>query len=162
MWIINWLSNIFTKSRHMAADGSITSSFWRIVVTDDLSASAYDDDEADTAATKITQVLRRTNTAAVPLQAYVFIHKYTDPAFDSADGVTFRWRETSHYDIHGLVHLQGVSLSELELRENVLHTINAKMTDSQYFLAAYQSWSFVQLSQQQYSAMYIDDLNRAL
>ena len=140
----------------------MASSFWRIVVTDDLSAGVYDDDEADTTATKMTEVLRRTASAALPLQAYVFVHKHTDPEFSSEAGVTYRWRETSHYDIHALVHLQGVSLTELELSENVLSTIMNKMEHSQYYIAAYHTWSFVQLSEQQYSTMYEDDLNRAL
>ena len=115
MWTTNWLSKIFTKSQQMAADGSMASSFWRIIVTDDLSAGAYEDDEADTTATKMTEELRRTASAALPLQAYVLVHKHTDPEFSSEAGVTYRWRETSHYDIHGLLHLQGVSLTELEL-----------------------------------------------
>jgi len=144
----------------MASNGDMTSSFWRIFVTEGLDACAYNDYEAATAATEITVVLRRTAVASLPLQAYVFNHKYTDPAFSTAAGVTNRWREPSHYDIHGLVHLQGISLSELELRENLLDTIRDKMEDS--YLTAYHSWSFVQLSEQQYSAMYEDDLNRAL
>ena len=159
MWAINWLVKTFTKSHQMASNGDMTSSFWRIAVTDGLDASAYNDDEAATAATEIAVVLRRTAVASVPLQAYVFNHKYTDPAFSTAAGVTSRWREPSHYDIHGLVHLQGISLSEHELRENLLDTIRL-MDDS--YLTAYHSWSFVQLSEQQYSAMYEDDLNRAL
>ena len=162
MSIINWLRNIFTKSQHMAADGTIMSSFWRIVVTDVLSAGVYDDDEADTMATKMTEVLRRTSTAAVPLQAYVFVHKHTDPESSSEAGVTYHWRETSHYDIHGLVHLQGVSLTENELCQNVLDTIMDKMQHSQYYLDAYRLWSFVQLSEHQYKDMYQDDLDRAL
>ena len=161
MWIINRLAEILTKPQQMAADGSMTSSFWRIVVTDDLSAGVYDDDEADTTATRMTEVLRRTASAALPLQAYVFVHKHTNPEFSSDAGVTYHWRETSHYDIHGLLHLQGVSLTELELSENVLDTIG-KMEHSHRYLAAYRWWSFVQLSEQQYNAMYQDDLDRAL
>ena len=162
MSIISWLSNLFTNYQHMAADGTNASSFWRIVVTDDLSAAAYDDDEADTTATKMTDVLRRTASAAVPLQADVFIHKFADATIDCANGVNRHWRQPSHYDIHGLVHLQGVSLTENELSENVLNTIMDKMEHSQYYLAAYHTWSFVQLSEQQYNTMYEDDLNRAL
>jgi len=161
MWIINWLAEIFTKPHQMAADGSMASNYWRIVVTDDMSADLYDDDEADTMATKMTVVLRRTASAAVPLQAYVFVHKHTEPENSSDAGVTYHWRETSHYDIHGLLHLQGASLTESELSENVLSAIDNN-EHSQYYLTAYHLWSFVRLSEQQYIAMYQDDLDRAL
>ena len=142
----------------MASNASMESSFWRILVNDDLDANTYDDDQADTAATEITMVLRRTASASVPLQAHVFNLKYTDPAISNAAGVTYHWREPSHYDIHALVHLQGISLSENELRENLLDTIR-DMDES--YLDAYHSWTFVQLTEQAYKLMYEDDLNHA-
>ena len=56
------------------------------------------------------------------------------------------------------MHLQGISLSENELRENLLDTI--RDTDEPY-LVAYHSWTFVQLTEEAYKLMYEDDLNHA-
>ena len=54
------------------------------------------------------------------------------------------------------------SIDKRGMSENVLSTIMHKMEHSQYFTAAYHTWSFVQLSEQQYNDMYQDDLDRAL
>ena len=81
------------RQKMAAAEGNTAVSFfWRIDVSDGLNASVCNDDDADTAATEMTVVLRRAATTNLPLQAYVFNHKYTEPACDFGDGVTRRWR----------------------------------------------------------------------
>ena len=162
MWCVSWITMAVSKFRQKmaAAEGNTAVSFfWRIDVSDGLNASVCNDDDADTAATEMTVVLRRAAATNLPLQAYVFNHKYTESACDFGDGVTRRWREPSHFDVHGLVHLQGdVSFSELDLRGRLLEMME---TMDPLYLNGYHTWSFIQIGEREYSSMCEEDLHRA-
>lgn len=159
---VNIKENAYTNNRERSMESEEcepSSCFWRIDVCGDLNAGSYDDDDACAASVAMSTVLQRAAVTNLPLLAYVYNHKYTDPAYNSVDGVTRRWREPSHFDVHGLVRLLGgAGLRELGLCEKLLEAVDST---HQLYLDDYHSWSFTQITEEEFNTMYEEDMDRA-
>ena len=139
--------------------GAPRSLFWRIDVSGDLDVGAYDDEDACSAASAMSVVLRSVALTNLPLLAHVYDHKCTDPAYNDVDGVIRRWREPSHFDVHGLVRVQGdVAISEIALREKLMEAVDSMEL---LYLDDYLSWSLTDLSEVEFNTMSEEDMNRA-
>ena len=139
--------------------GAPRSLFWRIDVSGDLDVGAYDDEDACSAASGMSVVLRSVALTNLPLLAHAYDHKCTDPAYSDVDGVIRRWREPSHVDVHGLARVQGdVAISEIDLREKLMEAVDSMEL---LYLDDYLSWSFTDLSEVEFNTMCEEDMNRA-
>ena len=142
----------------MATDHQHTSFFWRIDIQD-MDASDFDADDAYMAGSAIAAVLRRVAVVNLQLEAYVYTDTFTDPCYNSVDGVTHRWREPRLYTVHALVRvLGGVGLSEHGLRGKLLDAMDGMQPE---YLDKYHSWEFMRISENEFNGMHEEGLNRA-
>ena len=142
----------------MATDNQHTSSFWRIDIQD-MDADDFDADDAQIAGASIAAVLRRTAVVNLQLEAYVYTHAFTDPCYNSVDGVTHRWREPRLFTVHGLVRLLGgVRLSENDFCGKLLEAIDGMHPE---YLDKYHSWEFMQIDENAFNGMHEEGLARA-
>ena len=141
----------------MEVDQQNTSCFWRIEVRD-MDAKDVDADDVFTAGLSLTLVLRRAAVASPQLQAHVYAHTITHPYYDSAEGVTYRWREPKLFTVCALVHIvEGVGLSELDFREKLFEAMD-RMHPS--YLDKYHSWDFTRVDEDSFNRFYEENVNR--
>ena len=141
----------------MEVDQQNTSCFWRIEVRD-MDAKDVDADDAFTAGLSLTLVLRRAAVMSPQLQAYIYAHTITHPYFDSADGVTYRWREPKLFTVYALVRIAGgVGLSELDFREKLFDAMDGMHPS---YLDKYHSWDFTRFDEDAFNRLNEENVNR--
>ena len=142
----------------MEVDQQNTSCFWQIEVRD-MDAKDFDADDAFTAGLSLTMVLRRAAVTSPQLQAHVYTHTLTNPYYDSADDVTYRWREPKLFTVHALVHIVGdVGLSELDFREKLFEAMDGMHPS---YLDKYHSWDFTRIDEDAFTRLCDENVDRA-
>ena len=126
-----------------------------------MDAKDFDADDAYTAGFSLTLVLRRVVAVVknLQLQAHVYTHTLTSPYCNSADGVTYRWREPRRFTVYALIRLVGgVPLSEQDLCEKLFEAMDGMHPS---YLDKYHSWDFMPVDVDAFNRLCEENLSRA-